>query len=78
MIGLLVDGRPLFGWIYAPARDKLYLGGEGYGVYSKEGVAQPQPMVSALENQSTAKVRVIMGWRDPFLSVIFAFSETLR
>jgi 3'(2'), 5'-bisphosphate nucleotidase len=66
MIGLLFDCRPVFGWIYAPARDKLYFGGEGYGIYCTEGDARSQPMVPASENQTVSTVRVIMGGRDPF------------
>lgn len=66
MIGLLVDRHPVFGWIYAPARDKLYFGAEGYGVYWTKGDAEPQPMVLAPGDQSPSPVRVIMGGRDPF------------
>lgn len=66
MIGLLVNHRPVFGWIYAPARDKLYLGGEGFGIYFTEGDAEPQQMIPALENEASSKVRVLMGGRDPF------------
>lgn len=66
MIGLLMGHRPVFGWIYAPARDTLYFGGEGYGLFRQAGEGQPQPMVPAVEKPITSTIRVIMGGRDPF------------
>ncbi|HEY9785130.1 MAG TPA: inositol monophosphatase family protein [Candidatus Obscuribacterales bacterium] len=64
MVGLLVDGKPSFGWVYAPAWKVLYLGGPGCGAFRQElnGEAVPFKRLGRIELASVA--RVIMGGRD--------------
>lgn len=64
MIGLLVDGKPSFGWVYAPIWKVLYLGGPGYGAFfEKDGEKETRfDELQKIELETTA--RVIMGGRD--------------
>lgn len=51
MVALVVDGRPVAGWIYAPAEDMLYLGEMGSGAERRKGsevFAVRAPQVSSL------------------------------
>ncbi len=64
MIGLLVDGEPNFGWVYAPAWKTLYFGGPGFGAFSEKD-NQPSERFSDLEKlEIESNARVIMGGRD--------------
>jgi 3'(2'), 5'-bisphosphate nucleotidase len=65
MIGLLVEGQPVFGWIYAPARDTLYFGGPGYGLFRQQGSQQPQ-LLPLTASSARTTVRILMGSRDPY------------
>ena len=59
MVGLLVDGAPAYGWVFAPATGKLYHGGPGLGSYSN---AVHYNSVAPLSSCET--VRLLMGSRD--------------
>jgi len=64
MIGLLVDMKPVFGWVFAPANMTNYFGGPAYGAWKKQldGDAvrfEPLPHLDV-----NAHARVIMGYRD--------------
>ncbi len=64
MIGLLIEGSPVFGWVYAPVWKTLYFGGPGFGAHFEKDDSESERF-SELENleiESTA--RVIMGGRD--------------
>ena len=64
MIGLLVEGSPVFGWVYAPAWKTLYFGGPGFGAHFEKDDSESQRF-SELENlQIESTARVIMGGRD--------------
>lgn len=64
MIGLLIEAKLMFGWIYAPARDTLYFGGPGYGVFRQRGVSTPESLLPPGPSPKKA-VRLMMGSRDP-------------
>lgn len=62
MAGMLEAGQPQVGWIFDPAADELYFGGQGWGLFLQQGdrlrecVAQP-PSISH---------RVVIGVQDQF------------
>jgi 3'-phosphoadenosine 5'-phosphosulfate (PAPS) 3'-phosphatase len=76
LLGLVVGGEPVYGWIYAPARDELYFAGPpsetsesfGYaGLWRKRGSRQPEKVTDKSFPGSKvppASLRVIMGSRD--------------
>lgn len=72
MIGLLLDGRPHSGWVYAPTTDRLYQGGlERPTTVSRPGETSP---TVCRPDQITVNhlVRLVIGTRDrranPWLS----------
>lgn len=65
MVGLLEDGAPAAGWIYAPAKDELYYGGPGWGLFQTTGDAQPHLLpVQEPPPPSASFCPVIVGTRD--------------
>ncbi len=44
MVGLLRDYQPIAGWIYAPARARLYYGGPRWGLFEVRGQELPKGM----------------------------------
>jgi 3'(2'), 5'-bisphosphate nucleotidase len=64
MVGLVVDLKPIFGWVFAPANMTIYYGGAGYGAWKRQFKTDPvrfKPL-PALDLEQPA--RVIMGHRD--------------
>jgi len=64
MIGLLVQGKPAFGWVFAPALQTLYYGGPGYGTWARresEAATKYAHVHSLLPDQEK---RIMMGFRD--------------
>lgn len=75
MIGLLVDCKPVFGFVCEAEAGKCYYGGPGYGAFVRYGQGKVDSIgeQSALYTDSTdstdspdssSSVRVIMGTRD--------------
>jgi 3'(2'), 5'-bisphosphate nucleotidase len=65
MVGLIVDGQPCFGWVYAPICGSLYYGGPEYGTYHQSpGLASKRFPAMTPMNPSTGDVRLLMGSRD--------------
>lgn len=64
MIGLLVDGKPNFGWVYAPAWKTLYFGGPGFGAFAQKDDESSQPFSQLEKLELESNARVIMGGRD--------------
>lgn len=64
MIGLLVDGKPNFGWVYAPAWKKLYFGGPDFGAFYENDGDESQKFGLVDELKIDSQARVIMGGRD--------------
>ncbi|MEG4234854.1 inositol monophosphatase family protein [Microcoleus sp. Pol11C3] len=65
MIGLLREGEPVAGWIYAPAFDQMYFGGKDWGLFQTTGAQAPQPMALCKPPAPTAeKCKIILGDTD--------------
>ncbi len=43
-IGLIKDGKPVLGVIYAPPQDLLYFGAAGQGAFRQTGAGKPEPI----------------------------------
>ena len=71
MVGLVVDGEPVAGWIYAPAEDVLYLGERGSGAQRRDAsgtraIAAPRGLpLSDLEGILGVNGFVSRGKPDP-------------
>lgn len=63
MVGLLEAYQPIAGWIYAPALDRMYFGGVGWGLFQTTGDRSPLPLPLA-QARSPAPLRVLIGHRD--------------
>lgn len=64
MVGVLIDAKPIFGWVFAPATNTLYLGGPQYGAWKQRPgedafMFAPLPVIS-----QDPCLRVAMGGRD--------------
>lgn len=64
MVGLLVDLKPVFGWVFAPANMTIYYGGPGYGAYKKQLNSDPVKFEKLPDLHEDETARVIMGFRD--------------
>ncbi len=66
MVGLLKDGKPVFGWVMGPAAGGLYYGGPGFGAKraANHRLTQEQVLNSPAQLQLTDRVRLVMGTRD--------------
>ena len=45
MVGLLAHHQPQAGWVYAPAHQRLYWGGPGWGLFQQGQEGDPLPLV---------------------------------
>jgi len=65
MIGLIVNTRPVFGWVFAPATGILYYGGPGYGAWRQRQHEEKPSRFEKLETLNPdCGARVTMGGRD--------------
>ncbi|HEY9811240.1 MAG TPA: inositol monophosphatase family protein [Halomicronema sp.] len=65
MVGLLCNHQPQAGWIYAPSQDKLYYGGEDWGLYVSTGVETPENLpVKQPAPPSKSFCPLIIGTKD--------------
>jgi len=64
MLGLMVNYKPVLGWVFAPATETMYFGGPNYGSWrrQKQNIATKFEMLTPMEKGPNA--RVIMGFRD--------------
>lgn len=63
MIGLLVEGKPVYGWVYNPAVGALYHGGPNRGAWVCDEKGKSKNIV--IDSLAAQKpVRVILGRRD--------------
>ena len=46
MVGLLQDYQPIFGWVYSPARARLYYGGQDWGLFEMRATELPKAIVA--------------------------------
>jgi 3'(2'), 5'-bisphosphate nucleotidase len=65
MVGLLENYHPLAGWIYAPAQDRMYFGGTGWGLFQADGDQAPIPL-SVIEppDPEAGVCPILIGHRD--------------
>lgn len=64
MVGLVVDLKPVFGWVFAPANMTIYYGGPGYGAWKKQLNNDPIRFEPLPHLDQEDQARVIMGYRD--------------
>jgi 3'(2'), 5'-bisphosphate nucleotidase len=64
MIGLLVNFKPIFGWVYAPAHQTLYFGGPEFGSWTKRKNMDGTRFSYADDLKEAEKKRLIIGKRD--------------
>lgn len=65
MIGLVVSGVPVFGFVYAPTSKTLYYGGPDFGTWRRRDIDSEPSRIEPLKPISTeSAARVTMGGRD--------------
>lgn len=64
MIGLLIDGKPFFGWIYQPTTDTVFYGGPEHGAFKAVGNAAPKRYEVSRGLHDQPPIRLMMGWSD--------------
>lgn len=64
MIGLLINLKPVFGFVYAPATKTTYYGGPNYGVVCLRNGLEQIRLDQVPELKLYNPIRVIMGNRD--------------
>lgn len=65
MVGLLAQGEPVAGWVYAPVQDEMVCGGTGWGLFETKGEGEPKPL-PILEPPpfTTDPLPMLLGDRD--------------
>ncbi len=64
MVGLLQDYEPIAGWIYAPAYDRVYYGGQSWGVFQAIADQPGQPVALAAPDSFVNRCPIVIGTRD--------------
>ncbi len=65
MVGLLQGEQPTTGWVYAPAYDRLYYGGQQWGLFQQQGSHAPEPLrIQPPPPPSEQPFAMILGDRD--------------
>ena len=64
MIGLVVDGKPVFGWVFAPVQSTIYFGGPGFGTWRQVLGEVASRFAELPLMQQEEHARIILGWRD--------------
>ena len=65
MIGLLVDLKPVFGWVSAPKLEASYYGGPDYGAFKlKDGDSEPFKYGCPHPLSQSHERRIVIGSRD--------------
>lgn len=64
MVGLIVNCRPSFGWVYAPSAGSLYFGGPDYGAHRRSPGKNSKKFPSLAAMNPSGDVRLLMGSRD--------------
>jgi 3'(2'), 5'-bisphosphate nucleotidase len=63
MVGLLADGVPQAGWVYAPAQERLYWGGPNWGLFQQIQSGEARPLqVRPWAGEGT--MTLLLGDRD--------------
>ncbi|MBP0015146.1 MAG: inositol monophosphatase family protein [Roseofilum sp. SBFL] len=65
MVGLLRDYQPIAGWVYAPARARLYYGGQDWGLFEIRSQELPKAIIPQIPpSPSTSFCPVQIGFQD--------------
>ena len=64
MVGVLRQGEPIAGWVYAPAQDLLYYGGPEWGVLEAQGEEVGQLLKVSPPTCSPFSCRMLLGDKD--------------
>lgn len=64
MIGLLLDGKPHFGCVSAPAQGVTFFGGPAYGCWKRKQGQKAQKVGSKYDTDMGSPVRLMIGYRD--------------
>jgi 3'(2'), 5'-bisphosphate nucleotidase len=65
MVGLMEDQQPIAGWLYAPAHQQLYCGGQDWGLFQAIADQPLTPIVPLPPIQLTdEKFPIVIGHRD--------------
>lgn len=64
MVGLIVDYKPVFGWVYEPHTGTLYFGGPDSGTYARHDGGQATQIKLNGSIDSGGRARLLMGSRD--------------
>ena len=64
MIGLLLDAKPVFGFVYAPAEQAAWFGGPGYGAWKKKDGEESVKYKPLAGIRIEDPMRLMMGFRD--------------
>lgn len=65
MVGLLRDYQPIAGWIYSPARSRLYYGGHDWGLFEIRSQELPKAMIPQMPPPPSASFcPVQIGFQD--------------
>jgi 3'(2'), 5'-bisphosphate nucleotidase len=63
MVGVLMQYRPIAGWIYAPNYDRMYFGGKDWGLFQTQAEGEPE-MIPRVEPSLQKGCRLLIGHRD--------------
>jgi 3'(2'), 5'-bisphosphate nucleotidase len=65
MVGLLQEGEPVAGWIYAPAFEQMYFGGKDWGLFQTLGDSKPSAIALHKSPAPTAdSCKIVLGDKD--------------
>ncbi len=64
MIGLLLDMKPVFGWVFAPTTSTIYFGGPDYGSWKQLYNKKPTRFSLSEPLVQGSSVRLMVGYRD--------------
>lgn len=64
MVGLVVDFKPVFGWVFAPANSTIYFGGPNYGAWRQASGEKPSRFAAQAYLDAKEHARILLGGRD--------------
>jgi 3'(2'), 5'-bisphosphate nucleotidase len=65
MVGLLQQETPIAGWILRPESNQLFYGGPEWGLFTAQGIEDPQPLIPTITAGPTADYcPMLIGDRD--------------
>ncbi len=64
MVGLIVDFKPVFGWVFEPHTGMLYFGGPDSGTFCRKNGGETRPIQMDGAIEVSGRARLLMGSRD--------------